>query len=174
MIRMIVSAALCAASLAISSNLALAHATLEVQQAPANSFYKAVIRTPHGCSGSPTIAVRVRIPEGVTGAKPQPKWGWEVEMVREALAEPITDSHGNTITERVSEIHWTGGRLLDEHYDEFVLRVRLPDSPGETIYFPTVQECEEGADRWIEIPAEGQSARDLDYPAPRVTLTAPN
>lgn len=174
MIRTIASAALCVAALGMSSSLAQAHATLEVREAPANSFYKAVIRTPHGCSGSPTIAVRVRIPEGVTAVSPQPKWGWEVEIVREELEEPVADSHGNTITERVSEIHWTEGRLLDEHYDEFVMNVRLPDTPGETLYFPTVQECEEGADRWIEIPAEGQSAHDLDYPAPRVNLTAPN
>ncbi|MGY6707798.1 MAG: YcnI family copper-binding membrane protein [Rhizobiaceae bacterium] len=174
MIRVIASAALCAAFIGLSANSLHAHATLEVQQAPANSFYKAVIRTPHGCSGSPTIAVRVQIPEGATGAKPQPKWGWEVETVTEELAEPFTDGHGNTITSRVSEVHWTGGRLLDEHYDEFVVRVRLPNTPDETLYFATVQECEEGADRWIEIPAEGQSARDLDYPAPRVTLTAPN
>lgn len=172
MIRSIVSAVLCAASLGVLSTGAYGHATLEVRQAPANSYYKAVIRTPHGCNGSPTIAVRVQIPEGVTGAKPQPKPGWEVEIVAENLAEPATDAHGNTITTRVTEIHWTGGRLLDEHYDEFVLRVRLPDRAGETLYFPTVQECEEGADRWIEIPAEGQSAHDFDYPAPSVTLTA--
>ncbi len=174
MIRMITSAALCAASLAAMAGHAQAHATLETQQAPANSYYKAVLRAPHGCNGSPTIAVKVRIPDGVTGVKPQPKPGWEVEIVSEELAEPVTDSHGNTISTRVSEIHWTGGRLLDEHYDEFVMRVRLPDTPGETLYFATVQECEEGVDRWIEIPAEGQSVHDLAYPAPRVTLTSPN
>lgn len=174
MIRTIVSAALCAACLGLSATALHAHATLEVRQAPANSYYKAVLRTPHGCSGSPTIAVRLQIPEGVMGAKPQPKPGWELETVTEELAEPITDGHGNTITSRVSEIHWTGGRLLDAHYDEFAVQVRLPDTPGETLYFAAIQECEEGVDRWVEIPAEGQSARDLDYPAPSVTLTAPN
>lgn len=150
---------------------ALAHSTLEQAEARAGSYYKAVIRTPHGCSGSPTIAVKVRLPDGVMGAKPQPKPGWEVTTIREKLTEPLKDGHGNAITERVSEVHWTGGRLLDEHYDEFAIRVQLPKEPGRTLYFPTVQECEQGADRWIEIPAEGQSSDGLDYPAPKVKLT---
>lgn len=172
MIRTIVSAAFCAAALGLAATGAQAHATLEVRQAPANSYYKAVIRTPHGCAGSPTIAVRVQIPEGVTGVKPQPKPGWELTIVTEELDQPVAGAHGHRITSRVAEVHWTEGRLLDEHFDEFVMMVRLPDEPGATIYFPTVQECEEGADRWIEIPATGQSAHDLDHPAPRVTLTA--
>lgn len=169
--RTIVPAALCVAGFFAISGDAMAHATLEQAEARPGSYYKAVIRTPHGCAGSPTIAVRVQIPEGVIGVKPQPKHGWEVEIVRETLDEPLADGHGNPITERVTEVHWSGGRLLDEHYDEFVMRVQLPRTPDATVYFPTVQECEEGVDRWIEIPAEGQSAHDLDYPAPRVRLT---
>jgi uncharacterized protein YcnI len=174
MIRTTTPAALLAATLALAPGLAHAHATFETQQAPANSYYKAVLRTPHGCSGSPTIAVKIRIPEGVTEVKPQPKPGWEVAIVSEELDEAVTDAQGNAGTTRVSEIHWTGGKLLDEHYEEFVMRVRLPDMPGETLYFATIQECEEGVDRWIEIPAEGQSGHDLDFPAPSVTLTAPD
>ena len=83
--HLLATAAACALT-AVSIVTAHAHATLEVQQAPANSYYKVVLRTPHGCSGSPTIAVRLQIPEGVTGAKPQPKWGWELETVTEELA----------------------------------------------------------------------------------------
>ena len=44
---------------------ALAHITLEQREAPAGSTYKAVMRVGHGCEGSPTIAVRVQIPDGV-------------------------------------------------------------------------------------------------------------
>jgi uncharacterized protein YcnI len=48
----------------------------------------------------------------------------------------------------------------------------LPDGePGTTIWFPIVQECEQGVNRWIEIPAEGKSADDYEEPAPGVTLT---
>lgn len=54
------------------------------------------------------------------------------------------------------------------------MSLRLPDTPGETLYFPAVQECEQGAERWIEVPADGRSEDDLDHPAPRILLTPPN
>lgn len=88
MSRLITWIALCAATLAANAGHAHAHATLETQQAPAGSYYKAVLRTPHGCDGSPTIAVKIRIPDGVTSVKPQPKPGWEVEILSEELDEP--------------------------------------------------------------------------------------
>jgi periplasmic copper chaperone A len=58
------------------------------------------------------------------------------------------------VTEGVTEISWSGGRLLDAHYDEFVFTaVIAPELPtGQTIYVPVVQECETGVHRWIEIP----------------------
>ena len=43
---------------------ASAHVTLERQEAPVGSSYKAVLRVPHGCDGSPTTAIRVRVPAG--------------------------------------------------------------------------------------------------------------
>ena len=150
-----------------------AHITLETSQAAAGSTYKAVFRVPHGCQGSATTAIRIKIPDGVTGVKPQPKPGWQVATVKGTLAQPIKDDHGNAITEGIVEVAWTGGKLLDEHYDEFVLRAGLPKTPDVTVYFPIVQECEKGVDRWIEIPEAGRKADDLQMPAPQLRLTAP-
>ncbi|KAB0266835.1 YcnI family protein [Microvirga brassicacearum] len=152
---------------------ALAHSTLEVQQAPVNSTYKAVVRIGHGCEGSPTLKVRIRIPDGVIAVKPMPKSGWTLEIVRSAYDKSY-DYHGTPLTEGVKEIVWTG-RLPDEHYDEFVFRGYLTSGlqPDAMLYFPTVQECEKGADRWIEIPTEGKSAGDYKFPAPALKLLAP-
>lgn len=151
---------------------AFAHVTLETRQAPASSTYKAVLKVPHGCGGSPTVRIRVQIPEGVIGVKPQPKAGWELAIVKGPLAHPVQDSHGNMVTEAVREVIWSGGRLPDEHYDEFVFSLKLPDAPDTTLYFPTVQDCEAGVKRWIEIPEEGRSAADYKEPAPALRLTA--
>lgn len=173
MIRTRVPAALGVAALISIAGAAQAHVALEAQEAAADSYYKAVLGVAHGCSGSPTVGLLVRIPEGVTSVRPQPKPGWELEIVTEELAEPAPDAHGHGATTRVSEIRWSGGRLLDEHYDEFIMRLRLPDAAGETLYIPTVQVCEEGTDRWIEIPEEGQPAHELGHPAPQLHLTPP-
>lgn len=158
---------LTAATLAIGAGAALAHATLEQGTAPAGSSYKAVIRVPHGCDGKPTNVVRVRLPQGYYAAKPMPKSGWTLEKVVGAYEKPF-ENHGTVMTEGVVEIVWSGGNLLDDEYDEFVMRGRLGADleVGGTLWFQAVQECPEGAvERWIEIPAEGQSLNDLDYPA---------
>lgn len=155
-------------SLAVSAQ---AHTTLEAQQAPVASTYKAVLRVGHGCEGAPTLKLRVRIPEGVINVKPMPKAGWELETVT-ATYNNSYDYHGTPTTEGVREIVWTG-KLPDEHYDEFVFRAFLTESlkPDSMLYIPVVQECAGGkADRWIEIPAEGKSADDYRYPAPGLKL----
>jgi uncharacterized protein YcnI len=160
-----------AALLALPAWVAQAHVTLETRQAPADGYYKAVLRVPHGCKDSPTVRLRVRIPEGVSGVKPQPKPGWKLEITRAKLATPLDDGHGGKIAEGVAEVAWSGGSLPDEHYDEFAMRVKLPDRPGATLYFPVVQECKQGVHRWIEIPAAEQRADDLKEPAPALRLT---
>ncbi len=149
---------------------ASAHVTLESSEAVAGSYHKVVLRIPHGCSGAATTAVRVQIPDGVVDVRPQPKPGWAVDTVIETLDEPVDAGHGNMVTETVREVHWTDGHLLDAHYDEFAMRVRLPDAPDTVLHFPAVQVCEEGVHRWIEIPEEGRSAHDYDEPAPALRL----
>jgi uncharacterized protein YcnI len=54
-----------------------------------------------------------------------------------------------------------------ENDDEFVFPAYLTDSlkPGEMLYFPTIQECQKGVHRWIEIPAEGKKADEYKEPA---------
>ena len=150
-----------------------AHVTLERQEAAVGAGYKAVFKTPHGCKGAPTIAVRVRIPEGVISVKPMPKPGWKLETVKGPYAKTYDFYHGAKLSEGVREVIWSGGELPDEFYDEFVLSGFLAaDLPvGTTLYFPVVQECPNGAaERWIEIPKEGQSPSELEKPAPGVKL----
>jgi uncharacterized protein YcnI len=163
-------AAVAVAMLAVTSS-ATAHVVLEKKEAPAASTYKAVLQVGHGCEGSPTTSIRVQIPEGVIAVKPMPKPGWELTTKQGEYAQAY-DYFGEKLTEGVKEVAWTGGNLPDEWYDEFVLRVRLPDAaPGTVIRFPVVQECVEGVHRWIEVPAEGQDPDSVAEPAPFVTLT---
>jgi len=166
--------ALAACALLAMAAPASAHTTLETQQAPVGSTYKAVLRVGHGCEGAPTLKLRVRIPDGVIAVKPMPKSGWTLETVKGAY-DKAYDYYGTGMSEGVREIVWTGN-LADEHYDEFVFRAYLTNGlrPDTMLYFPVVQECEGGkADRWIEIPAEGKSADDYKHPAPGLKLLAP-
>lgn len=155
---------------AATASLASAHATLQTQEAPAESTYKGVMRIGQGCGEEPTLKVRIQIPEGVIAVKPMPKPGWTLEIVKGAYAKTY-DYYGTPLREGVKELIWTG-ELSNDYYDEFVFRGRLTAdlAVGSTVYFPTVQECANGAERWIEIPAEGQNPDDLEGPAPGVKL----
>ena len=92
---------------ALSVSAASAHITLERQEAPIGGSYKAVLSVPHGCGDSPTLKVRVRIPDGVIGVKPMPKPGWQIDTVKGKYDKTYTMFH-NTVSEGVKEIAWTG------------------------------------------------------------------
>jgi len=156
----------------LAASPAAAHITLETKQATVGSYYKAVFAVPHGCKGSPTVKIRVQIPEGVIAVKPMPKAGWSVDVVEGKYASEY-DYHGNKLSSGVKEVAWSGGKLPDKNYDEFVMHTALTDTlkPNTILYFPVVQECETGVSRWIEIPAEGAGhSHESKSPAPGVKL----
>jgi uncharacterized protein YcnI len=161
-----------AGALALSS-AALAHVTLEQKEAPIGASYKAVLRVPHGCDGSATVALRVRIPEGYLNVKPMPKAGWKLEVKRGQYPKPASLGDAK-VSEGVTEVDWSGGNLADAYYDEFVLTGSIADdaAAGKTMYFPVVQECEKGVHRWIEVPVAGapQDRGEQSEPAPALRL----
>jgi uncharacterized protein YcnI len=166
--RLFISGAVAAATM--TALPAHAHITLEKREASPASYYKAVFMVPHGCAGSPTTKIRVRIPEGVIAVKPMPKPGWSIETIRSAYSVSY-QLHGSAVSEGVREVAWSG-KLADDNYDEFVLSTYLTSGlkSDTTLYFPVVQECEQGVSRWIEIPQEGKPAHDSKSPAPGLKL----
>lgn len=164
-------AALLAAAILVAGP-AFSHITLEVPQATIAGSYKAVLRVPHGCKGSATTAIRVQIPEGMIGVKPQPKAGWTLHIVKGKYAKPHK-LYSSTVDSGVQEISWTGGSLPDEDYDEFTFMSYLSgDLPaGGTLYLPVVQECGTDVTRWIDKPSGGKAAGHHEgTPAPTIKL----
>jgi periplasmic copper chaperone A len=158
------AAFLCAA-LALAAPVR-AHVTLDTSQAPALGYVRLAVRVPHGCDGAPTTAIRLQIPDGVTAVKPQRKPGWDLQVM---TAPEAPAGGGHETSSAVREVLWRaepGQALPDAFYEEFILRVRMPDAAGQTIWFPFVQECEGGkVSRWIEKPTEGQTYEQLRTPA---------
>jgi periplasmic copper chaperone A len=155
------------------AGVASAHVSIEQSEVTAGAYELITMGVPHGCDGSPTTEVRIQMPESIVAVTPTRNANWDVEKVMVALDEPITDSHGAEITERVSEIVYTAITPLPDGYrDAFTLSLRVPDDLSGPLYFPTVQICEEGEAGWIEIPADGQDAEELELPAPVVEVVA--
>jgi copper(I)-binding protein len=134
-----------------SARIVLSQPTFEAGQ-----NYAAFFKLDSGCEGSPTTALRVEIPAGVTVLETPPKPGWALN----------TEKRNG----QVAAVTWRG-RLDGKASDQFGLFVRLPAKAG-TLYFPTVQGCEKGETRWTDIPAIGQAWRDVAHPAPILQLVA--
>lgn len=163
------SSSLCAALLCVP---ALAHVTLQSKEATPGASYRGVLAVPHGCAGSPTTRITVRIPEGMIAVKPMPKPGWNVSVSKGKYERTHDFMHGIKLSEGVREITWSG-RLEDDFYDEFVFAGFLAGSVPQTVlYLPVVQECEKGVENWAEIPTAGQDAHALKSPAPALRVAA--
>jgi uncharacterized protein YcnI len=164
------------AAAALAAAPATAHVLLD-QGKPATigTDYKAVFIVPHGCAGSATIRLRVQIPDGVVVTQTEPKAGWSVDEVKGKLAAEY-DVHGAKVSEGVKEVAWSGGKVPDKTREEFVIDAFLTNAlkPDTSLFFPVVQECEQGVSRWIEIPPDGAlRSHELKRPAPGVKLQKP-
>ena len=101
----------------------------------------------------------MQIPEGVIGVKPMPKPGWTLETVKGKYAVEY-ENHGRKISEGSRK--WSGAAasspttITMSSSSATYLTAGL--KPNTTLYFPVVQECEQGVSRWIDIPKEGQGS----------------
>lgn len=150
-----------ALSLALASP-ALAHVTVQPDEAPAASFYRFVVRVPNERDDADTTKVEVQFPPNITNASFQPKPGWSYEIKMRQLDEPI-EVFGEEVDEVVGSVTWSGGRIAPHEFDEFGFSVRTPDEPG-VLEFPAIQTYSGGeVVRWVG-PA------DADEPAARVNV----
>jgi uncharacterized protein YcnI len=131
---------------------AFAHIDPDPVEAQAGSTLSVAFTIEHGCDGSPTVQLDMRLPEGVTDAEP----------------EPFEDFEGSIDDDVIT---YVGGPLADDQEATFSVRMTLPPTPDTTIFFPIVQRCEQGEIRWIGIPDE--PGDELDEPAPALALTGP-
>ncbi|MCA4134412.1 YcnI family protein [Arthrobacter sp. M4] len=152
---------------------ASAHVSVNPDKTSAGSYALLTFGIPHGCDNSATTKVAISLPEELADATPTVNSNWTVEKLVQTLPEPKKLADGTSITKRTSQIVYTAKAPLDPHLrDTFVLSVKLPDAAGKTLYFPTLQSCQQGQTDWSEIPKEGQDPHSLKAPAPSVAVTA--
>lgn len=158
-------------AVALTAAPATAHVTIAPSEGAAGSSTLLTASVGHGCDSSPTTRLTFQVPERVLSVTPTRNPLWDVRTVMQQLDEPVTDSHGNEVTERVARVVYTAKEPLPEGYrDTFDLSLQLPDTPGETLAFPVIQTCERGETAWVETAADGET-EDLEAPAPTVTIT---
>ncbi|MBZ5737765.1 YcnI family copper-binding membrane protein [Nocardioides mangrovi] len=169
----VVPAAVAVIGLALAGP-ASAHVTVTPSTTAAGAYTILTVSVPHGCDGSPTTKVAVKVPEDIIEVTPTRNPFYDVEKVTTKLDKPITAEDGDQITERTSQVVYTAKTPLpDGQRDAFELSLQIPeDDAGKTLVFPAIQTCEQGQTAWTEVPAAGQSEDDLEHPAPSFEVTA--
>lgn len=119
----------------------------------------------HGCEGADTYKIEVKIPKEVTTVRGLPSAFGEADVV--------ADSAGV-----VTAVSWTKTgkiRAQDDQYYQLSIRIRVPDAPFTTLYFPTKQTCRaaDGTETvvdWDALPAEVDAAPAGEEPEPAPEL----
>lgn len=144
-----------AAPVLLAASPASAHVRLDVDTTAAGAIAHVRLEVPHGCAGSATTELAVRMPDGVSEATAETTDRWAAHAAPDAItfrtADPLPDGLG----------------------DQVGFTVRLPDDVGAVLVFPVVQRCEEGESAWTEVGEDAASRDELEQPAPVIVVTGP-
>ncbi|WP_327319160.1 YcnI family protein [Streptomyces sp. NBC_01235] len=164
---------LAAAAVLTAAGVASAHVTVH-PESYAKGATDGVLsfRVPNEEDTASTTKVQVFLPTDhpVLGVLVHPQDGWTAKVTTTKLKTPVKTDDG-TITDAVSEITWTGGKIGAGQYEDFdVAFGQLPDG-ADQLAFKTLQTYSDGRTvRWIEEAAAG--ADEPENPAPVLKLTA--
>lgn len=164
--------ALTAAGVLAAAGAASAHVTVHPESYEKGATDGVLtFRVPNEEDSASTTKVQVFLPTDhpVLGVMVHPQDGWTPKVTTTKLKTPVKTDDG-TITEAVSAVTWTGGKIGAGQYEDFdVAFGQLPDDGGQLV-FKTLQTYSDGnVARWIEAPTGGD---EPENPAPVLKLTA--
>jgi uncharacterized protein len=171
-IRVVSAAVLAATVIGLWATAAWAHVTVQPSSVPGGGFATISFQVPNEMDNANVNQLKVQLPQDhpFASVSVMPKAGWTYTVDKANLTTPITDDDGNTVTDYVSTITWSGGTIKPGEFDDFTISVgSLPDSG--TLMFPSIQTYDNGQQvAWIEQP--GPDGKEPDHPTPKLTLTA--
>ena len=90
----------------------------------------------------------------------QPKAGWRISITRGHAAAAGEGLRREDASRQAScRSRGRAGRFPDAYFDTFELLLGMPNTPGKTLYFKTVQRCIEGRRSLDRDPGQGRPAR---------------
>ncbi|MFI1799366.1 YcnI family protein [Streptomyces sp. NPDC020379] len=165
--------ALATAGVLASAGAAFAHVTVHPDSYPqGTSDGTLTFRVPNEEDKASTTKVDITLPADrpIPSVLVTPAAGWTAQVKTTKLATPIKTDDGN-ITDAVSEIVWTGGKIDPGQYQDFTIAFgQLPTGTNQLV-FKALQTYSDGnIVRWIEEQRPGQP--EPEHPAPTLKLTA--
>ena len=170
--RLGASVALAVGGLVLFAAPALAHITVDPNEAPKGSFKKLVFSVPNEVDVANTVKIDLKFdpnhPIPTVTVKPNP--GWTATVSKFQLKAPLQTADGQ-VTEAVSEIVWSGGTIAPGQFEEFEVSAGPLPADVDLLLFPAIQTYSDGTEvDWTQQSFEGQPAPE--HPAPVIKMTA--
>lgn len=158
---------------------ASAHVTINPNTAEPGGYGAFNVRVPNEEPDADTTKVQLYLPTDhpIASVSVQPVPGWTAEVTKGHLAKPIT-VEGGQLTEAVTAITWSGGRIQPGQFQQFWISLGPLPTDTPKLYFKALQTYTDHSGktsvvRWIDMPSGGA---EPEHPAPSLTLakaTAP-
>jgi uncharacterized protein YcnI len=152
---------------------ASAHVTANPETAEQGSFTKVSFRVPNEEEKTDTTKVEVDLPlnHPLAEVSVRPTPGWTVSITKAKLPKPVK-TNDLVLTEAVSKIVWTGGRIKPDQFDEFDVSMGPLPTDTDSLSFTALQTYSDGSVvNWNQPQPPG--AAEPEHPAPTVHLTKP-
>ena len=159
--KRIVTAVTAALGVVVLASPALAHVTVQPNEAIVGAFARFVVRVPNERDDAGTTKVKVELPP-LAFVSFEPKEGWKRAVENVEFDEPI-DVFGEEVTEGVGSVTWSGGEIKPGEFLEFGFSARMPDGE-EALTFNAIQTYSSG-----EV-VEWTGAPDSEEPAALVNV----
>lgn len=157
-----VVALLAGTGILVTPAIADAHVSVASGLGFANTTQEIAFGVGHGCAGADTYSVRIEIPAGVTSVRPERSDFGKVSVEKNVAGD-------------VTAVVWQkpDAELLegDISYYKLTVRLKVPNQPFTTLYFPTHQTCKASdgtlsSTDWIGTPTSGAGVE----PAPALNI----
>src|SRR3712207_2573918 len=149
--RTLATGALAGGAVVLLASPAAAHVSVSAPGAEPGGFATITFNVPNERDDASTTSVQVTMPEDAPMAfvSVEPVPGWTVDVQREQLDEPL-ESEGESITEAVSTITWSGGSIGAGQFQRFTISGGPLPEDAEALEFPAVQTYSDGEEvRWM-------------------------
>jgi uncharacterized protein YcnI len=163
-------ASLAAVSVIGLATAASAHVTVNPKTAEQGSYAKVSFRVPNERDDASTTKLVVNLPADhpLSSVSVRPTPGWTAKTEKTKLPKPIK-TEGGELTEAVTKITWTGGKIEPGQFQEFDVSMGpLPTDTGQLVF--KADQTYSGGEvvKWEEAQAEG--AAEPEHPAPALKL----
>ncbi|RLV01352.1 hypothetical protein CTZ27_12695 [Streptomyces griseocarneus] len=170
--RLSAVAGLAAGAVLLLAGPAFAHVSVQPGTAEKGGYSTIALKVPNEKDNASTVKLELNLDpkHPLASVMPQPVPGWDIKVEKSRLDKPM-QMHGKEITEAVTKVTWSGGKIEPGQFQQFPLSVgQLPTDADELVFKALQTYSDDDVVRWID-PSK-PNGEEPEHPAPTLKLVA--